>query len=167
MKKLIILLSALLILTSCVTEKKCNRKYPPQFVVIEKDTVIYKEKIVIKDSIINVILPNDTVILTKYLTINKGIVNLDTIIKEQGIVGAMAFVNNNELGVVAYISDSTIFYKLDSAQIRVDKYKEALHSRNETRVRDVVRNSAFAGFTIWWFWITAILIAFLLYLKIK
>ena len=167
MKKLLILLIAIALFTSCVTQQRCERKFPTQNEIIVKDTVIYKEVIVIKDSIINVMLPSDTVFLYKYLTSRKGVINLDTLIVERGIVGAMAFVNNNQLGVIAYISDSSIYYKLDSAHVRVNKYKQELHNRSEIKTRDIVKNSDFAKFTQWWFFITAVLIIVLLYLKIK
>ncbi len=55
MKKIILLILILIISYGCVTQKRCNEKYPPQ--VIRMDSIIYKTNTIIKDSIIYVKVP--------------------------------------------------------------------------------------------------------------
>lgn len=135
-------------------KQKCAERFPPETITIIKDSIVYRDTVIIHDSIITVYLPNDTVRITKYLKVPKGtIINLDTIIVEQGIIGAMAFVKNNELGVIAYVADSSLFYQLDSARIEITKTKEFYHSKIDKSKVIQVENSKFAKFCIWVFWI--------------
>jgi len=124
----VLLVLIILITTSCSLEKRCARiqkKCPAEIVTIVKDSIVYKEKIVINDSIIEVKLPNDTVIIREYLYVDaEGLIQLDTIIVNNGILEAIAWVNNSKLGVIAYVRDSSIFYALDSARIEITKWKE-------------------------------------------
>jgi hypothetical protein len=145
-----------------------NEKCPRETVTVVKDTVIYKEKVVIKDSIIRITLPSDTVKIVKYLYVDANkLIQMDTIIVEQGIVGAMTWVTNSKLEVIAYVTDSTMFYELKNARIEIEKlYAEKSNKETET-TRDIVRNSGFARFCIWWFFICIAFIAAYVFYKIN
>lgn len=58
MKKLMFILVAILVLSSCVTREKCNQLFPPQV----KDSLIIQIDTIWKDSIVTI--PSDSVILT-------------------------------------------------------------------------------------------------------
>jgi hypothetical protein len=81
MKILLIILSVV-ILSSCVTEKKCNKKFPPQ--VIHTVQIVEKEVTVYKDTIIYVELP--PVVIEKFVGIK------DTLILRGNFASAMAWV---------------------------------------------------------------------------
>lgn len=55
MKKIILLILILIVSYSCVTQKKCNQKFPPK--VITKDSIVYRTNTIIKDSVIYVKVP--------------------------------------------------------------------------------------------------------------
>lgn len=55
MKKIILLILILIVSYSCVTQKKCNQKFPLK--VITKDSIVYRTNTIIKDSIIYVKVP--------------------------------------------------------------------------------------------------------------
>ena len=145
MKILIIILSILL-LSSCVTKRKCDRRFPPQVITEYKDSIIYENIVFYHDSIIEVVLPNDTVVITKYIYLESGeLINIDTIIVEEGIIGAMAWITNSNLKVIAYVSDSTIFYKLDSIRKESLILEKQISSTHKQTIRDV----EFIPFWVW------------------
>jgi len=161
MKNLILFLIIILAASSCITENKCTRKYPPTTIV--KDSIVYKEKIIIRDSIIQITLPQDTAYINKYIYLDKNnYAQLDTVIVVNGLVGAMAFINDSKLGVIAYVADSTLYYQLDSARIEILRYKQEYHKESKVIVNK--ENTKFASFTIWWFVISlALIVLYTLY----
>ena len=110
--------------SSCITAKKCNRLYPPSITI--KDSIIEKEKLVIRDTIIYRDLPKDTVKIEKIVYIKNGIVNMPETTAQNGIVSALARIINNKLSVMGWINDSTIFFELKGAITERDKYKEII-----------------------------------------
>ena len=150
---------------SCRTTKEVTTN------TVIKDSVVYKTNTIIRDSIITIVLPQDTVFINRFIELDRFnvIKDIDTIIVESGIIGAKAWVYKSNLGVKAYVSDSTLFYKLDSARISIIKYKELYEIERTKQVieKTKYRNTAFGKFAIWWF-IGSIIIMFLaLVLKLK
>jgi len=75
MKQLFIILSFIFCLSSCITAKRCNDKFPLQIEV--KDSIVLKDTIIYKDTIITVpgASISDTILIRDTLTF------VDTIIK--------------------------------------------------------------------------------------
>jgi len=138
---------------------------------IVKDSVIYKTNVIVKDSIITLLLPQDTVYINSFLEKDKFnvIKDIDTIIVESGIIGAKAWVYKSNLGIVAYVSDSSLFYKLDSARIIITKFKELYRIERSKKLieKTKYKNTAFGKFAIWWFIATIIIMFLALVLKLK
>lgn len=63
MKNLIILISVILLFTGCITQRRCNEKYPPEQSINIKDSTVITYETVYRDSIFF-----DTVQITKYVT---------------------------------------------------------------------------------------------------
>ncbi len=154
-----------LVISSCATQKRCNRRFPPETSIEIKDSIIEKTKIEYHDTIIEVLLPFDTAAFFKTLKPINNVVNLDTLTRESGIVGAQAWVNNNRMGVRGYIADSTLFYALDSARKEVHTWKEKYNTQKQTIVRRVKYVPMFykltAGFSI------LVLVNLLIYIIIR
>lgn len=164
----IALLVSLFILVSCNPCKRLTKKCPPQTIIERHDSLVYITDTVIKDSIIEVKLPNDTVRITRYLKVPANVLlSLDTIIVERGIIGAKAWIQENELGIVAYVTDSSLFYKLDSARITINTLKEQYQTTDTKETIHIKSNTAFASFTIWFFWIVIAFTIGYLYYKLK
>lgn len=53
--RIICFLVGMVMLAGCVTQRKCNQKFPP--IVITKDSLVYRTNTIIKDSIIYVKVP--------------------------------------------------------------------------------------------------------------
>lgn len=49
MQRIIVILAIVLTLASCATQKRCNEKFPPQVIVLQKDSIQYID--VVRDSI--------------------------------------------------------------------------------------------------------------------
>lgn len=166
-RNIIIIMIAILLL-SCNPCKRLARKCPPEIKIEYRDSIVMKYDTVIRDSVIEIKLPGDTVTITKYLRVSANVLlQLDTIIVERGIVGAKAWIRDNELGVIAYVTDSTLYYQLDSARIEIRSLKEKYSSKEEVRETHIRENTGFGKFAIWWFIITAIIILFYIAYKIK
>ena len=161
MKKLLTI--ALLLFVSCTqiktvtkTEHTTDTVYIPKTITIElpSDTVKIESPIyvdMVKDSVLM-----DTVYV--YRTI--PLARMDTIIKEKGLVGAMAWITANKLFLEAYIADSTLIYENDSLQqVITDKYT------TETTTTKEVRKSGRPS-SLFWFMI-GMFTAFTLVLLLK
>lgn len=170
MKYLIITIIAL-ITFSCSLEKRCAKmdaKCPRETITIIHDSIIYKEKIVIHDSIIEVKLPSDTITINKYVYVDPdNLAQMDTIIVNEGIIEAIAWVNDSKLGLTAYVKDSSLYYALDSARIVITRYTEKFNKITKKNNYTIYKDTPFGRFCKWWFWISIALVALLVILKIK
>lgn len=130
MKKLGLFIAVviLLVLSGCVTQKRCNLKFPPQVTTIVKDSIVYKETTVYKDTTIYIKLVADTIIDSTFVTINKGLVNSKTV-KVKGIYAdATGQVINSVLIVKLFEKDTTLQLKLDNAIRETNSWKEKYNS---------------------------------------
>ena len=126
--KLLLLIITITSITSCVTEQACGRKYPPK--------IINKDKIIIRDSLITVIL-HDT-IFTKADTVhdsapvynNHGLLNSAKLIKELQLCKGTAQVINGKLNFVLMQKKAVI----DSLMKHNIKIKTKTVYRTTTRV---------------------------------
>jgi len=123
--------------TSCITQKKCNKRFPPQ--IITKDSIVYKTNTVYRDTILYVYLPADTVYDTTnvpvYIDTETGLINSDTNEIGNRYATALAWVNNSTLKQLLIQNEQTINFSIDSA-IRVTKQEyENYHS--ETIIKEV------------------------------
>lgn len=104
------------IISGCATQKRCFEKFPPISEIIKKDSIIYKEKIIFKDTTILIKLPSDTVTID--ISISKII---EPVTIETKYAKATAQIINNKLKLKLIQKDSEIEIRIDSA-IRIAKY---------------------------------------------
>jgi len=110
MKKIIIFIGLLTMLSSCVTQKACNKKYPPEVITEIAEKIIIRDSIV--EKIINVpvyikgdtINNYDTVVLNKYT----GLINSKPVYAETEFSKAEAQVINSRLSL-ELIQKDTLF----------------------------------------------------------
>lgn len=102
MKKLLILL---LLLSSCVTQRRCYDKFPPQDTVVTwHDTIYY------------VSLKTDTVYKTAHIT--------DTVYANTGTAGGSAWVINDTIYLNVWQKDTIIQYRDSIKTVEVTKVVE-------------------------------------------
>jgi len=170
MRYILIALIALIV-SSCSLEKRCakmDKKCPRETVIQVKDSFIYREIIEVHDSIIEIKLPADTIRINKYVYVDhNNLAQLDTVIVDEGMIEAWAWVTDSKLGLVCFVRDSSLFHQLDSARIEITKIKESYHTENTETNYTIKENTWFANMCIWWFWICIIAVASIIIYKYR
>ena len=123
MKTLLIIAGIALILSGCTTERKCNRKFPPQTMGITKDSIIRTTQTVYRDTTIFVYIKGET----KYSTDTVWLKNL---LKKTGKVDVV--IGNNE-----WVNG--IFEDANMPAIRIGHYKRSI--LEGTKIRRLMREN--------------------------
>jgi len=144
MKKLIFLL-AMVLLSGCITEKRCSRKFPP--VTIIKDSISVKETTIFRDTTVFVLLPKDTIKYSDTVYIKNNVCFMPAKYLKNGIISAQAEVQNSRLNLSAWINDSGIFYTLNDVVRESQRWEFMYHSQQV--VKEVNRLSRWQKVQIW------------------
>ena len=158
MRRIALLLALSIAATGCVTQKRCNMKFPPS--IVERVDSVVVEKEVVRDTTVYVTLPKDTITKTDTVVVVKGVA-FSSIIETIGNYSrAVAQVKNSKLTQTLYegIADS-LAIRLEGVIRERDMYKELSKHRSETRIE--YKNTKFAKFTTYFFWIVVGIIAML------
>ncbi len=139
----LIIACLVLILSSCTTQNQCNRKYPPQTMVITKDSIIRTTNTVYSDTTIFVYLKGDTlidsVLIIKGTSIRPSILTTD-------FAYSKAWVQMGLLRHELRQNDTTLRFKLDNAIRATWVSAERFYSKSETQVKEV----RFIPKWVWW-----------------
>lgn len=110
--KTLLLVSILFLSVSCMTDRSIVKNKQHILDVLKiKSGVEYRDTTIIKERIIEVKLPADTVKIDKFLEVNKStgeIVPLPTISVKNGLAGATAWVDSKGLHVRAFLTAEVI-----------------------------------------------------------
>lgn len=137
MKNMIFVALAALLLTACVTEKRCNRLYPPETIVIRKDSIIRTTETIYRDTTVYVHIPGETVTETKTVYLTEGVMWSDKSHLFTSFADTWAYVENGKLIHDLVQKDTLIQKTLDNA-IRVTWVKaQQFYSREETKTVEV------------------------------
>lgn len=134
MKKLIApLIIIVFILPGCITKKACNRKFPPETIIIRKDSVIHKTVTIYSDTIIYYQLPGDTVI-DSVIIFQKG---NQLIVKPSHLSTSFAksdaWIKNNKLHHILIQNDTLLKFKLENAVKTTWERAEKYYNKQETK----------------------------------
>ena len=160
MKTFIIIL-VILLLTGCVTQKRCDRKFPPQ--LIHTDSLITNSTTIFGDTTIFVYLPGNTIIDTVFVQVKNGIANSRPSIHETDLAWSMAQIVDNKLIHQLIMKDKTLEMLIKNA-IR----ENSTHSERRIRYKEIVKENYLSGWQwaqLWLGRITGIFI--LLYIGYK
>lgn len=92
--KWILLIISVIFFSGCCTQKKCLRKFPPQITTEIKDSIVYKDSIVIEDTTIYKTILGASIIDTFFVDVPKDIpVPKDTARAEVEFAYALAYIN--------------------------------------------------------------------------
>jgi hypothetical protein len=111
--QLIGLVFVALLMSGCVTQKRCEQKFPPQIITI--DSVITKTETIYRDTTIFIELPGDTIRDTVEVTVKEGIANSRPSIHETDLAWSMAQVVNGFLQHELIQKDSTLARVIENA----------------------------------------------------
>jgi hypothetical protein len=161
------LLTLILIMSSCSVQKFCEKNYPCQTIV--KDSIITKEKTVIRDTTIYVKVKGETVHDTTRVEIPVQVPGKPAplpqskpLTKESKFAKATAQVIDGVLNLTFQDKDTTLEFQLKGVIQERDRYNQELQ---QVKVREPV-NSWFDHF-IWGFVAGIITLIILLYVMIK
>ena len=138
MKNLILLLTLILLTSSCVTQKRCNRKFPPQ-TTIETKIVTQVEY---RDTIVYVTIPADTVFSpgdTVYIDNNTGLTYSER-----------SELNTDFARSWAQVVNGILLHELIQKESEIEqKIKDAIkeHSTHTETVKETVRE---VNVLKWW-----------------
>ena len=161
--KILLFILSIGYLSSCVTLKRCNEKYPPQ--VITKDSIIYKKgETVYKDTTVYVYLKADTVYQVEQIYVFKdsatGLFKSDTSELKTSLAESYAWVDKGLLQHLLIQNDSIIEYKIDSAIQVTDNKWESYHSEVKTYPVYTIHWYDYAARVIALIFILAVLVLF-------
>ena len=148
MRVILIFLLFATVCSSCVTQKKCNRKFPASISI--KDSSYTQTKIEYRDT--TIYTPADTVTLRDTINCDElGRVNMPERTVRSNNASVTVGILNNELNVTA---------NCDSLEIELQKIREIQTSENkhiykEVQIKKEQYIPSFYQFCFWWFWITA------------
>ena len=134
-KPLIISLIVILLFGSCVTQKKCASKFPPQVIRERYDSISIKDSIIYKDRLIPYYIKGDTQFIEKLIPID---VDISPIILESSYSIAKAWVTNSKLKLQLEQKDQVIQFKLDSAD-KISKHWEYRYLQEKEKQTTVIR----------------------------
>jgi len=136
-KSWILLIVGMLLLSSCVTQKACDRKFPPQVTTIVKDSVVTRDSIVEKLVEVPVYIKGDTVIKSDTVWRDKttGLANSKPVYAETDFAKAKAQVVNSQLKLELIQKDSTFKVRTDSLLKEIYHWKELYKSKDTATIK--------------------------------
>ena len=158
MRRIALLLALSIAATGCVTQKRCNMKFPPS--IVERVDSVVVEKEVVRDTTVYIYLPQDTIVKHDTVVVTKQGANSKPVVTEGRWSKAVAQVVNGLLTQTLYEGTAdSMAITLNGAIRERDYYKELSSYKEETRIE--YQNTKFAKFTTYFFWIVVGIIAML------
>ena len=135
MKNLAIIL-AIILMSSCVTQKKCNQKYPPQVIteIVEKETI--RDSIVYRDRIVEIKIPADTVVVERVVEVPINLY-IAPITAENDYARASAWVKDAKISLMLFQKEHTIREIIEAAEKETWYWKEKYEKEKIIEVHEV------------------------------
>jgi hypothetical protein len=154
--QLIGLVFVALLLSGCVTQKRCEQKFPPEISTVTE--TITKTVTVYRDTTIFVHMPGDTVRDTIEVVVDRGIANSKPSIHETKFAWSKAQVINGLLLHQLIQKDSVLKFMLDNA---IRESTTAIENKTtQTRILEKNYVTGWQWFQIWLGRILVVLIVF-------
>jgi hypothetical protein len=129
MKRIVLFLLLAIAFSSCVTRKKCMTRFPPEVKIVTKDSVVYREKITVRDTTITVKLPADTIEVSVPVEVQ---VKVDPVTVESKCAKASAWIKDGKLNIRLTTKDAEIQIHIDSARTEATYWKERYNTDQKT-----------------------------------
>lgn len=115
MKNLILLIVIVATFTGCVTQRRCYNKFPPDVMIIRKDSIIRTTNTVFRDTTIYIQLPAEVKYSTDTVTIVNGIIQSSKSHLFTSFADSWAWVQNGRLYHDLVQKDTLIGYEVKDA----------------------------------------------------
>ena len=163
--KIIVFISSILFLTSCMTVDKVKRNCDLFMTVCEVPVKVETEiltntitKIEYRDTTIYVYLPGKVIERKVPVYITKGIVNSDLSVLVTPLARSTARVFNSELEHDLIQTDTTLQLEVQNALKTIKIQEKQIETLREKYIIPIKENTKFADFTIRYFWYSLIVI---------
>ena len=143
MKNLILFIAVLLLFTGCITQSKCDRKFPPEVMVIRTDSIIHTKETIYRDTTITIIIPGDTV--RDSVQVVNGQTLKPSILNTQ-FAESKAWVENGTLKHELRQKDTVYKVKLNNAIRLTWERAEKFYNSKEVQVKTV----RYIPQWVWW-----------------
>lgn len=153
MRKLLPIILILLI-SGCVTQRKCDRKYPAQSSVTVKDSIIRTTNTVYRDTTVYVYIKGETKYSTDTVYIKNGLAYSKKNHLMTSFADSWAWVENGRLYHELIQKDTLIGQKVKDAVRLTWERAERFYTKKEVQVKDV-------RVVPWWIW-AGLVVSFLL-----
>jgi len=158
--KLAILLAIIMVITGCVTENKCNRKFPPQTIVIRKDSIIRTTNTVYRDTLVYIYIKGETKYSTDTVWVENGIAYSKKDHLVTSFADSWAWVENGRLYHELIQKDTLIGQEVKDAVRLTWERAERYYNKSEVQVK----TERYIPKWAWWcFWISVASAAFCVY----
>ena len=159
MKKLLFIL-LVVTLSGCVTEKKCNKKYPPEVMVIYRDSIIRERTTVYRDTTIYVYIKGEKEYSTDTVYMDGGIIWSTKNHLFTSFADSWAWVENGRLYHELIQKDTLIGQEVKDAVRLTWERAERYYNKSEVQVK----TERYIPKWAWWcFWISVASAAFCVY----
>lgn len=115
MKNLILFLLSVTLLSGCVTQDRCSRKFPPETITIRTDSIIRTTETVYRDTTIYIHMPGEVQHSTDTVTILNGIIQSGRNHLFTTFADSWAWVQNGRLYHELTQKDTLIGYEVQDA----------------------------------------------------
>ena len=146
MKQIILIAGIALILSGCTTERKCSRKFPPETMVIRKDSIIRTTNTVYKDTLVYVYLKGETRYSTDTVWLENGILKSNTNHLFTSFADSWAWVENGKLYHKLIQKDTLIGQEVSNAIRLTLERAEKYYSQSEVQVK----TERYIPKWVWW-----------------
>lgn len=134
MKKLILLILIAATFNGCVTQKRCNNKFPPETIVIRTDSIIRTTETVFRDTTVYIHLPGEVKYSTDTVTVVNGIIQSGKSHLFTSFADSWAWVSNGHLYHDLTQKDTLIGYEVKDAIRMTLERAERYYKENQTIV---------------------------------
>lgn len=128
-----------LVLSSCVTQKKCLQKFPPQTIRERYDSIIIKDTIIYKDVIVEKVIPADTVYVDRIIPGIPQSITTRPMILENDYAIAKGWIQDSRLKMQLEQKYQVLRFKLDSADKLVRHWQFQYLKERELNTHVVVQ----------------------------
>jgi hypothetical protein len=167
MRKLILLLLIAATFTGCITEKRCNSKFPPEVMIIRRDSIFRETKTIYNDTTVYIQVPGESVVNTEYVYIKGDQIYFKPSYLKTSFAESRAYIQNNRLQHTLTQNDTLLPVTIKNAIRLTWDRAERYFNQSETKVEKVkfvpLIYKIFAGFGL----LSLIYFAVNLYIKIK
>ncbi len=134
MKNILIILIGLITFTGCVTEKRCNSKFPPETMIIRKDSIIREKETIYRDTTIYIHIPGEVQNYNDTIYIKAGQIYFKPSHLRTSFAESRAWVENGRFKHTLTQNDTTLSLRLKNAIRLTWERAEAYYKEKEVKV---------------------------------